>query len=139
MSSEPSASSERSKPLTFRFADYKRKLGRAYETIRLNRLLPKLEKDAQGHYASDKRISVTLTPAEKYRLVFPYLSERFLEQLKAIVPLALYLILFQIIILNQLSSDYVRDEAFINVPIWRSNVVRSQCYVMRRIVALRNL
>jgi hypothetical protein len=32
-----------------------------------------------------------------------------------------------------------RDEAFIKISIWRSNVVRSQCYVMRRIVALRNL
>ena len=81
--------------LTFRFGDYQRKLGRATETISLKLFQPQLEKDAEGNLIAHKRLSVTLTNNEKFRLIFPYLSERFLEQLRAVVPLALYLILFQ--------------------------------------------
>jgi len=48
---------------------------------------------------SEKRI--TLRPLDIYRLIQPYLSVRFLEQLYALLPLALYLVLFQILILRQ--------------------------------------
>ncbi|MCU7800125.1 MAG: DUF1538 domain-containing protein, partial [gamma proteobacterium symbiont of Lucinoma myriamae] len=41
-----------------------------------------------------------------FRLLRPYISGRFMEQVKAVVPLALYMILFQILILRQFSSDY---------------------------------
>ncbi len=93
--------------LTFRFGDYQRKLGRASETISLMLFQPQLKKDAQGNLIPHKRMSVTLTNNEKFRLVFPYLSERFLEQLRAVIPLALYLILFQIIVLRQGGEDYL--------------------------------
>ncbi len=36
----------------------------------------------------------------------PYISTRFMEQLKAVMPLAIYMILFQILILRQFSADY---------------------------------
>ncbi|MEJ1649016.1 DUF1538 family protein, partial [Escherichia coli] len=36
-----------------------------------------------------------------YRLLTPYVSVRFIEQVKAVVPLALYMVLFQIFILRQ--------------------------------------
>ena len=39
-------------------------------------------------------------------MIYPYASKRLMEQLKAVVPLALYMILFQIIILRQFSEDY---------------------------------
>jgi predicted nucleic acid-binding protein len=42
-------------------------------------------------------------------------------------------------LLKELYGSVIRDEAFIKIPIWRRNVVRSQCYVMMRIVALGNL
>jgi len=93
--------------LTFRFGDYQRKLGRASETISLKLFQPKLEKDAEGNLIAHKRLSVTLTNNEKFRLIFPYVSERFLEQFRAVVPLALYLILFQIIVLRQGGEDYL--------------------------------
>jgi hypothetical protein len=45
--------------------------------------------------------SVELRSIDVYRLVAPYLSTRFMEQVRAVVPLALYLLLFQIFILRQ--------------------------------------
>ncbi|WP_114418239.1 DUF1538 domain-containing protein [Marinospirillum perlucidum] len=48
---------------------------------------------------SSRRIS--LRPLDVYRLVQPYISLRFLEQLYALVPLALYLAFFQLLILRQ--------------------------------------
>lgn len=39
------------------------------------------------------------------RLIKPYVSKRFIEQVRAVVPLALYLSLFQLLILNQVVED----------------------------------
>ena len=43
--------------------------------------------------------------AEALRLLQPYVSVRFMEQVKAVVPLALYLALFQILFLRQMVED----------------------------------
>ena len=48
---------------------------------------------------------ITLRPLDVYRLIQPYLSSRFIEQLSALLPLALYLVLFQILILRQEVTD----------------------------------
>ena len=45
------------------------------------------------------------TPTEVLRLIQPYVSIRFMDQLKAVVPLALYLALFQLLILKQVVED----------------------------------
>lgn len=50
---------------------------------------------------------VTLRKIDIYRLLAPYISHRFYEQVKAVLPLALYLILFQILVLNQAVSQPV--------------------------------
>jgi hypothetical protein len=42
---------------------------------------------------------------DRVRLLRPYVSVRFMDQVKAVVPLALYLALFQILILRQLVDD----------------------------------
>jgi hypothetical protein len=44
---------------------------------------------------------VRLRPLDAYRLIAPYLSSRLFEQARAVVPLALYLVLFQVFILRQ--------------------------------------
>ncbi len=56
---------------------------------------------------SSKKNCVTFRPIDIYRLLQPYISHRFIEQAKAVVPLALYLILFQILVLNQNVSQPV--------------------------------
>ncbi len=44
---------------------------------------------------------ITLRPIDAYRLLQPYLTSRLLEQVYALLPLALYLVLFQLLILRQ--------------------------------------
>ncbi len=51
------------------------------------------------------RDKVRLRPLDAYRLLAPYLSSRLLEQARAVIPLALYLLLFQIFILRQEVGD----------------------------------
>jgi hypothetical protein len=46
-----------------------------------------------------------LTGAETLKLIQPYVSIRFMEQVKAVVPLAVYLALFQLLILDQIVED----------------------------------
>ncbi len=91
---------------SYRFGDYQRKLGADRNKISMNRLFPKLEKDAEGRVIAHELQPVQLMATEIYRLMRPYVSVRFMEQVKAVVPLAVYLILFQIIILRQLEADY---------------------------------
>jgi len=49
--------------------------------------------------------SIKLSWNEIYRLVKPYISVRVLDQVKAVLPLAIYLSLFQLLILRQTVSD----------------------------------
>lgn len=48
---------------------------------------------------------IKLRSVDVYRLLAPYIGTRFTEQLKAVVPLALYMVLFQIFILRQTVTD----------------------------------
>lgn len=93
-------------PSNYRFADYQSELRVCRNEISFNRLLPKLKKDAQGRAIPHIPTRVKLAPAEIYRLIRPYASVRFMAQVKAVIPLAVYLILFQILILRQLEADY---------------------------------
>ncbi len=69
-------------------------------------LLTKLpELDADGKPIPMKREPVRFTATEVLRLIQPYVSARFMDQLKAVVPLALYLALFQLLILRQVVED----------------------------------
>ncbi len=69
-------------------------------------LLTKLpELDADGKPIPMKREPVRFTATEGLRLIQPYVSVRFMDQLKAVVPLALYLALFQLLILRQVVED----------------------------------
>ena len=90
-----------------RFGDYQRKLGVGRNDISFNKLAPKMETDEHGHAIAPERKPAKLNPGEIFRLIFPYASTRFIEQIKAVVPLGIYLILFQILILRQLEADYL--------------------------------
>ncbi len=91
---------------SYRFGDYQRKLGAGRNEMSMNRFFPKLETDAEGCVVPRELPPLKLVPAEIYRLIRPYVSVRFMEQIKAVVPLAVYLVLFQILILRQLEADY---------------------------------
>ena len=63
------------------------------------------ELSGQGLPASEKPSRIKLSWQEVYRLLKPYLSVRILEQAKAVLPLAIYLGLFQLLILRETVSD----------------------------------
>ena len=63
------------------------------------------EFDADGNPIPVERAPLKLTTIEGLRLIQPYFSTRFMDQLKAVVPLALYLALFQLIVLKQVVED----------------------------------
>jgi len=54
---------------------------------------------------TDKKSRSSLRGIDIYRLLSPYISSRFIEQIKVVLPLAAYLILFQTLILNQIVNE----------------------------------
>lgn len=89
----------------FRFGDYQHELGYGYEELSFNAVTPKLERDSQGRLLPYQPPPVKLLPREVFKLLQPYVSVRVMEQVKAVIPLAVYLALFQILILRQLIQD----------------------------------
>ena len=90
----------------YRFGDYQRKLGAGYDEVSFNSLKPELETDADGNLIPERQVRVKLTAGEIYQLFRPYVTVRFMEQVRAVVPLGIYLLLFQVIILRELEADY---------------------------------
>jgi len=90
----------------YRFGDYQRKLGAGHNEVSFNNLKPELETDADGNPIPERQVRVKLTAGETYQLIRPYASVRFMEQVRAVVPLGIYLLLFQILILRELEADY---------------------------------
>lgn len=70
-----------------------------------NDLVPKPKFDADGNEIPYQPARIRLRPIDSYRLVKPYLSTRISDQAKAVIPLAIYLVLFQLLILRQEVSD----------------------------------
>jgi len=90
----------------YRFGDYQQKLGLEHDEVSFDRLRPELETDAEGNPIPERQVRIKLTAWEIYQLLRPYVSVRFMEQVRAVVPLGIYLILFQILILRELEADY---------------------------------
>lgn len=84
-------------PKKIRYGEFLKEAQVNHTFISYNDLTPKDQQPQK------KRI--TLRPLDVYRLIYPYVSVRFLEQLYALLPLALYLILFQLLILRQNIED----------------------------------
>jgi len=92
-------------PETIRLADFERAIGQTNEEISANDFLPVAQRDADGNLIPVPAEPFKLTAGEALRLVKPYVSVRFMDQLKAVMPLALYLALFQLLILNQVVEN----------------------------------
>jgi hypothetical protein len=88
-----------------RFGDFQRVLTAGRNELSLNAFNPELKWDAEGNLIPCPPARVKLNAAEVLRLIQPYISVRFMEQVKAVVPLALYLALFQILFLRQMVED----------------------------------
>ncbi|MBI1283871.1 MAG: DUF1538 domain-containing protein [Thiobacillus sp.] len=87
------------------YADYIRGSGSGVLHVSYNALAPQIEYAADGRPLPYHAPMLQLRPKEVARLLQPYVSVRFMDQVRAVVPLAIYLALFQILILRQLVED----------------------------------
>lgn len=73
--------------------------------ISYNKLAPAIETDEAGNELPHKPASLSVGSSDVYRLLKPYLNVRFMEQFSSVMPLAIYLVLFQMFILRQSVTD----------------------------------
>ncbi len=88
-----------------RFGDYLSKVSVQHNTLNYNQLTPTPERDSEGKLIPIQPKKLTFTPVDIYRLLKPYISVRVMEQVQAVVPLGLYLALFQILMLRENVQD----------------------------------
>ena len=88
-----------------RFGSYIREITIRQKLISYNDLVPEIQQDANGIDVPYIPPRLKLRNIDIYRLVQPYISIRLYEQAKAVLPLAIYLILFQLFILRQDLTD----------------------------------
>ena len=79
-----------------RYSDYLNKVNVRHRTVNYN-LLASKSKSGTGSLAPPK---IDLSAKQAFDLLAPYCSSRIMEQVKAVVPLAAYLMIFQILVLR---------------------------------------
>ena len=79
-----------------RYSDYLNKVNVRHRTVNYNLLTSKSKSDT-GTLAPPK---IDLSAKQAFDLLAPYCSSRIMEQVKAVVPLAAYLMIFQILVLR---------------------------------------
>ncbi len=84
-----------------RFGDYVQAVTVDSDSISYSKLIPKPKLDKNGKEIPIKPEKMQLAGSDIYNLLQPYISVRFMEQLNAVVPLAIYLALFQILVLQR--------------------------------------
>ncbi len=89
-----------------RFGNFVREIRANQYSISYNDLAPKPQLDPEGKEIPFKPEKLQLRGMDVYRLLTPYVGVRLTNQIKAVVPLALYLALFQILILRQAVWDH---------------------------------
>lgn len=87
------------------FGQFGRELNVHLDKISYNEMIPPVEHSKDGQELPHKPQSLNVGTGDVYRLLKPYLSVRFMEQFSAVVPLAIYLVLFQVFILRQSVAD----------------------------------
>ena len=83
------------------YGQYVRESTLKQRSVSYNNLIPKLEVDSQGQAVPYHPPKLKLQSGDIYNLLAPYFNVRLIEQVKAVFPLAIYLVLFQILILRQ--------------------------------------
>lgn len=92
-------------PNRHRFIDFQRVTGSAVATVPARQFFPEPERDASGRIVRIRPMVTKVSKHEVVKVLRPYVSLRFMEQFKALVPLAAYLVLFQMLILRQVVED----------------------------------
>lgn len=84
-----------------RFGDYVQAVTVDSDSISYSKMLPKPKLDRNGKEIPMRPEKLQLTGSDVYNLLQPYLSVRLMEQVSAVIPLAAYLVLFQLIVLQR--------------------------------------
>lgn len=87
------------------FGEFSREQYVQQDRISFNRLAPTIEYDEDGNEIPHRPTNLYLHRSDVYRLIAPYLTVRFNDQFRAVFPLAVYLVLFQVLILRQAVVD----------------------------------
>lgn len=88
-----------------RYGDFASAMTINQVSISYNELTPKIAVDADGNELPYVPPKLSLTPRDLFRVLEPYINVRVVEQLRSVVPLALYLALFQLLILRTGVTD----------------------------------
>ncbi len=88
-----------------RFGDYVREVSVSQLEISYGDLTPKVRYDKKGRELSCVPPKIRLQAMDIYRLLRPYVGVRFMDQVRAVLPLAVYLFLFQLVIMLQVVTD----------------------------------
>lgn len=91
--------------LSVRYGQYLRDASHIERRISYNLLTPIIRRDENDTIIPHVNPPVQLQAMDVYRLLKNYIQGRFIDQFKAVVPLAVYLMLFQLLILNQVVKD----------------------------------
>ena len=92
-------------PKEIRFGAFIREASSTHKYLSYNDVTPNPEYDVDGNEIPYKAPAYRLRPGDAFRLVSPYVSTRLLDQIRAVIPLAIYLVLFQVFILRQDVQD----------------------------------
>lgn len=88
-----------------RFGTFVKEINSQHKYLSYNHVTPKPEFDANGNEIPYKAASIKLRSIDAFRLINPYVSTRLMDQVRAVIPLAVYLMLFQILILRSQVVD----------------------------------
>ncbi|MEY4209335.1 MAG: hypothetical protein RLZZ20_2487, partial [Pseudomonadota bacterium] len=84
-----------------RFGDYVQAVTVDSDSISYTKMIPKPKLDKNGKEIPMRPEKLQLTGSDIYNLLQPYLHVRIMEQISAVIPLAAYLVLFQLIVLQR--------------------------------------
>jgi len=87
------------------FGRLTRELDVHQDQLSYNKMAPPVEYDSAGEVLAHRPAALSVGSSDIYRLLKPYLSVRFMEQFSSVTPLAVYLVLFQMFILQQSVTD----------------------------------
>jgi len=88
-------------PKEIRFGALMREINARHKYLSYNHVTPSPRYDDQGNEIPYKAPAIKLRGVDALRLIRPYLTTRLQDQLRAVIPLAIYLVLFQLIILRE--------------------------------------
>lgn len=84
-----------------RFGAFIREITIQQKQLSYRALTPEISRNQKGEELPYSAPKLQIRSIDVYRILEPYIGFRLKEQLKAVVPLAIYLVLFQLIILRQ--------------------------------------